>query len=32
MTEAGKMALDAFLGLVAEKGFAAVTLRDEARG
>ncbi len=30
MTEAGKTALDAFLGLVAEKGFAAVTLRDVA--
>lgn len=30
MTDAGKTALDAFLGLVAEKGFAAVTLRDVA--
>ena len=30
MTEAGKTALDTFLGLVAEKGFAAVTLRDVA--
>ena len=29
-TDAGKTALDAFLGLVAEKGFAAVTLRDVA--
>lgn len=30
MTVGGKTALDAFLGLVAEKGFAAVTLRDVA--
>lgn len=30
MTEAGGKALDTFLGLVAEKGFAAVTLRDVA--
>jgi AcrR family transcriptional regulator len=30
MTDTGATALDAFLGLVAEKGFAAVTLRDVA--
>jgi AcrR family transcriptional regulator len=30
MTATGETALDAFLGLVAEKGFAAVTLRDVA--
>jgi AcrR family transcriptional regulator len=30
MTAAGDAALDAFLGLVADKGFAAVTLRDVA--
>ncbi len=30
MTDTGATALDAFLGLVADKGFAAVTLRDVA--